>query len=102
MSCSGKLAPLYDNGKYGTTQDSMYIIVNNDIEGNGLVKILNSDLHVFLNKICQWGNFRNEQKIYEYIKFPPITNDKIDNSYINHFFKLSKNEIYCIDKIKNY
>ena len=99
MSCSGKLSPVYDNGKYGTTQDSMYIIVNNDIEGNGLVKILNSDLYVFLNKICQWGNFRNEQKIYEYIKFPPITNEKIDNDYINQFFKLSKNEIKCIDKI---
>jgi hypothetical protein len=100
MSCSGKLSPFYDNGKYGTTQDSMYFIVNNDIEGQQLIKILNSQLYVFLTKICQWGNFRNEQKVFSYLKYPKITDTEIDNEYVNNFFKLSENEINIISQLK--
>lgn len=100
MSCSGNLSPFYDNGKYGTTQDSMYIIVNNDIEGQQLIKILNSQLYVFLTKICQWGNFRNEQKVFSYLKYPKITDTEIDNEYVNNFFKLSENEINIISQLK--
>jgi hypothetical protein len=103
MSCSGKLSPIYDNGKYGTTQDSMYFIVNSDLEGQQLVNVLNSKLYVFLTKICQWGNFRNEQKIFSYLKYPPINNTTINDTtindtpinddYINKYFKLSQDEI---------
>jgi hypothetical protein len=93
LSCSGKLSPLYDNGIYGTTQDSMYIIVNSDIEGKQLVEILNTDLYIFLINICQWGNFRNEQKLFSYLKYPKITNSKIDNDYVNNYFNLTTDEI---------
>jgi hypothetical protein len=98
MSCSGKLSPIYDNGKYGTTQDSMYFIVNSDLEGQQLVNILNSKLYVFLTKICQWGNFRNEQKLFSYLKYPPINNTTINDTtinddYINKYFKLTQDEI---------
>lgn len=96
LSCSGKLKPIYDNGKYGTTQDSMYFIVNSKLEGKQLIRILNSQLYVFLIKICQWGNFRNEQKLFSYLKYPPIINEKINDEYVNNYFKLSKNEINII------
>jgi len=93
LSCSGKLSPIYDKGIYGTTQDSMYFLVDNDFEGEQLVKILNSSLYVFLTKICKWGNFRNEQKVFSFLKYPIITQQEITDKYINDFFKLSKNEI---------
>ena len=48
MSCSGKLSPIYDDGKLGTTQDSMYFIVETQEEGLFLVDILNSNLYKFL------------------------------------------------------
>lgn len=96
MSCSGKLDPFYDNGKYGTTQDSMYILVNSDNEGNKLVKILNTDLYKFLIKICQWGNFRNEAKLLSYLHYPNIINKTIDNDFINEYFGLTKQEIMVI------
>ena len=66
-----------------------------------MVKILNSDLYVFLIKICQWGNFRNEQKFFSFIKYPKITiNDHIDNTFIYNYFKLTNNEIDVIIKFK--
>lgn len=100
MSSSGKLSPFYDNGKYGTTQDSMYFIVNNDNEGNKLVEILNTKLYLFLIKICQWGNFRNEEKLLSYLKYPKI-NKKINDKYIYNFFKLTIDEINIINKLIN-
>ena len=98
MSCSGKLTPFYDNGVYGTTQDSMYFIVDSELEGQQLVKILNTKLYVFLTKICQWGNFRNEQKVFSYLKYPKINDTKIDyikidDVYINKYFNLTQKEI---------
>jgi len=93
MSCSGKLSPIYDNGKYGTTQDSMYFIVNSDLEGQQIVNVLNSKLYVFLTKICQWGNFRNEQKIFSYLKYPQMDDTPINDDYINKYFKLTQDEI---------
>jgi hypothetical protein len=98
MSSSGKLSPFYDNGKYGTTQDSMYFIVLEDHEGEKLVKILNSSLYKFLIKICQWGNFRNEPKLLSYLKYPKIEKEiEINDNYINEYFKLNKNEIMIIN-----
>lgn len=96
LSCSGKLSPIYDSGKYGTTQDSMYFIVNSDVEGQQLVNVLNSKLYVFLTKICQWGNFRNEQKLFSYLKYPPINDIPINDDYINTYFKLSQDEINAL------
>ena len=93
MSCSGKLSPIYDDGKLGTTQDSMYFIVETQEEGLFLVDILNSNLYKFLIKICQWGNFRNEVTLFNYLKYP----NSID---INNYFKLNKEEIDFVNKNK--
>lgn len=99
MSSSGKLAPFYDDGKYGTTQDSMYFFVLDKDSGEKLVKILNSSLYKFLIKICQWGNFRNEPKLLSYLKYPVIaTNTDITDKYINEFFKFDENETKQIQK----
>ena len=76
----------------------MYFIVDSELEGKQLVKILNTKLYVFLTKICQWSNFRNEQKVFSYLKYPKISDTKIDyikidDVYINKYFNLTQKEI---------
>ena len=96
LSNSGKLSPFYDEGILGTTQDSMYILVNSKEEGNIIINTINSDLFTFLIQICQWGNFRNEASLFTYFKYPNfniINNSKIDNEFINIYYKLSEDEI---------
>jgi SAM-dependent methyltransferase len=68
LSNSGKLSPFYDEGILGTTQDSMYILINSKEEGNILINTINSKLFTFLIQICQWGNFRNEASLFTYFK----------------------------------
>lgn len=98
MSSSGKLSPFYDDGKYGTTQDSMYFIVSNKSEGDEMVNILSSELYKFIIKICQWGNFRNEANLFTYIKYPVIDNSKeMTDKYIYDYFKLNQIEINTIN-----
>lgn len=99
MSCSGKLSPIYDDGKYGTTQDSMYYIVDNKEEGEYIINMLNTKFYKFLINICIWGNFRNEPLFMSYLKFPIFT--KINNNfdkYVYDFFDFNKKEIDVIEK----
>lgn len=102
MSCSGKLKPFYDNGVYGTTQDSMYYICDDEQKNNGkfIVDVLDCKLYKFIINICRWGNFRNEANLMSYIKFPKCKNykQKINDEYIYQFFKLSQMEIDLVEK----
>ncbi len=96
LSNSGKLSPFYDEGILGTTQDSMYILVNSKEEANILIDTLDSELFTFLIQICQWGNFRNEASLFTYFKYPDyniINNSKLDDEFINIYYKLSNDEI---------
>lgn len=99
MSNSGKLAPFYDNGKYGTTQDSMYILVLNKKEGDIIVKTLSTKIFKFIITICQWGNFRNEASLFTFLKYPDINMiDKIDENTIYDYYKFTEKEIKSVDK----
>ena len=96
LSNSGKLSPFYDEGILGTTQDSMYILVNSKKEGNVIINAINSELFSFLIQICQWGNFRNEASLFTYFKYPDfniINNSKLDDEFINMYYKISEDEI---------
>jgi hypothetical protein len=99
LSNSGKLAPFYDDGILGTTQDSMYILVNSKKEANVLITSLNSTLFTFIIKICQWGNFRNEASLFTYLKYPDFNIiKKNDDKSIMEYYKLNKQEILFINK----
>lgn len=98
LSNSGKLKPFYDNGMYGTTQDSMYIMVSKKKYGDKIVKILNSDLYKLVVKICKWSNFRNDAKLFSYLKYP-IKIKQITNDNIHHFLQLSNDEINFIQSV---
>lgn len=74
----------------------MYILVNSKEEGNIIINTINSELFTFLIQICQWGNFRNKASLFTYFKyldFNIINNSKIDNEFINIYYKLSEDEI---------
>jgi len=96
MSNSGKLEPFYDDGKYGTTQDAMYIIVNTKREGDIIVKALNTKLFKFIIKICKWSNYRNDVKLFNYFKYPTIM---LNNNNINKYYNLSFSEIEYLGTI---
>ena len=103
LSNSGKLLPFYDDGKLGTTQDSMYILVVSKEEAEIIINTINSELFIFLIQICQWGNFRNEASLFTYFKYPDINiiNDlKIDDNFINKYYKLNKKEIDFLENMK--
>ena len=102
LSNSGKLNPFYDEGIYGCTQDSMYILVDSKIEGNIIVNTLNSKLFIFLIKICQWGNFRNESKLFSYFKYPDyniINNSNINLDILYNYYKIDNNEILFLESM---
>lgn len=104
MSSSGKLSPFYDNGIYGTTQDSMYFLVNDENEGKFMVGILNTKLYVFLINICHWGNFRNEPLLLSYLKYPlwnNLNNIQNMNDFVFKYYDLSVDEIKVIDEYYN-
>lgn len=67
MSTSGKLKPFYDAGEYGTTQNSMFIVVESEREARHIIKRLDelSDLL----KLCQWGLFRTERTLISLLGF---------------------------------
>jgi len=48
----------------------MYILVDSKEEGSVIVNTIKSALFVFLIKICQWGNFRNEASLFSYFRYP--------------------------------
>ena len=102
LSNSGKLSPFYDNGILGTTQDSMYILVNSEEEGNIIINTINSELFTFLIQICQWGNFRNEASLFTYFKYIDINiinQNTIDNEFLYKYFKMNDAEINFVENV---
>lgn len=102
LSNSGKLTPIYDNGELGTTQDSMYILVDNKREADAIINTINTQLFTFIINICQWGNFRNEASLFTYLKYPDyrIINNVNDES-INKYYKLTLDEINFVNSSTN-
>jgi hypothetical protein len=87
--------PIYDNGILGTTQGGIYILVKNEIEGNNLIKFLNSSLIKFIIKSSKWSNFETNKEIFKYIEFPKLKSYSDDEIY--NFFNISEKEIIYIN-----
>jgi len=96
LSNSGKLEPFYDDGVYGTTQDSMYILVDTKTEGNNIVNALNTNLFKFIIKICKWSNYRNEVKLFSILKYPTI---RVTNNTINKYYNITYDEEEYLEEI---
>jgi len=59
VSDSGYLSPFFDNGQFGVTQHSPYMIVNCEEEGNKIVDFLNSDEIQLLLQVTKKSGFFN-------------------------------------------
>jgi hypothetical protein len=53
-------------GEYGMTQDSFGIIIENEIEGNNILKAIKSDkFKNLIKKSCSWSNFRIDYRLFK-------------------------------------
>ena len=95
LSNSGKLSPIYDGGIYGTTQHSMYILVDTEREGITIMNTMKSKLYKFLVDTCKWSNFTNENKLFDYLKYPKEMVSTDDD--VNRYFGLTEDEIEIIN-----
>jgi len=88
----------------GTTNNTMYILVENDREGINIEKFMDTDLVRFLMYITQYSEIpfhKNEFKILNYLKLPNF--DELPENYtendLNKFYNLSSDEIDFISEI---
>lgn len=91
------IVPFYDNGELGITQGGLYILVNDENEGNKLVEYLNSKLVVYLMKATKWSNFETCKQLFWYIPLPTNISEINDNN-VNAYFNLIPEEIMTINK----
>jgi hypothetical protein len=88
----GKLFAFYSDESVGTTNNSMYMEVDNKRQADHLVEFFNSDIITFLMKITQYSaspNHKNEFKILNMLKVPKHMDD----------YNLTKEEKELINKI---
>jgi hypothetical protein len=56
-------------GKYGMTQDSFGILINNKKEGDDILKFIKSETFTnFIKKSCSWSNFRIDWRMFTYFR----------------------------------
>jgi len=96
FSDSGYARPFYDKGKFGLSHHSRAIEVSSNIEGENLVKFLNSKLIKFLVKCRPVSGLAVDFSII--IKqIPSIKNLEINSDEdIYNYFKLTEKEIQLI------
>jgi hypothetical protein len=90
------IVPFYDNGELGVTQGGIYVIVDNENEGNRLVDFLNTKLVVYLIKATKWSNFETSKQLFWYIPFPAVLHE-INDDTINTYFELTEEEKQIIN-----
>lgn len=95
-----KIVPIYDDGKYGTTQGGIYICVENDDDGKRLVNYLKSNLVKYLVRSTKWSNFETIKQIFWNITNPIGIKDVINQETINKYFEFDDEEIKVISMCK--
>jgi site-specific DNA-methyltransferase (adenine-specific) len=95
ISRSGKLSPCYDNGELGMTDGVMWIVVENEIEGQNLINFLNSKLIRFILLVYKWNGF-NEVMILKQLPKIDLSVTLTDTEIYN-IFGVTENEIELIE-----
>jgi hypothetical protein len=90
------IVPFYDNGELGITQGGLYVLVNDEVEGNNLVSYLNSRLIVYLIKATKWSNFETCKQLFWYIPNPMNIDGNITNEAVNSYYGFSQEDIDTI------
>jgi adenine-specific DNA-methyltransferase len=95
---SGYTKPFYDNGVYGITDLSYYVLVKTDKEGENLSYNLNLKLFKYIFDTAKWSGFGTDKVFY---LLPTIKNKKYDDKSLYNCFKLTKDEIKYIENFNN-
>lgn len=93
ISTTDKYKVFIDN--CGMTQSIVFILCENEIEAESIMKILQHPLYIFINNICRWGNFNNI-RILQHFPIPKIEYSGIKEQ-IYEFFDINKKEIEFIN-----
>jgi len=87
---SGYTKPFYDNGTYGVTDLSYYVLVDSEEEGKQLESILTSKLFAYIFKTARWSGFGNDKVFYA---LPKLPKKKYTDKELHTYFKLTDQEI---------
>ena len=96
MSRSGYLRPFYDNGVIGIGSDCFSCLVNNEEDGNYIIKLLESILYTFYININKWSGFHHVKVLQD---LPYIKIENINDKKIYKYFKLNDEEINFVESI---
>ncbi len=96
MSRSGYLKPFYDNGVMGVGGDCFCCLVDNENDGNYIIKLLESKLYTFYININKWSGFHHLSVLQD---IPYIKIDNLNDKQIYEFFKLTEEEIDFVESI---
>ena len=96
MSESGYLKPFYDNGIKGVGGHCFACLVKDEIEGNKIMQLINSNLYTFYIETNKWSGFHNKEVLQD---LPNIINelDEINDKNIYKYFKITEEEIKIIE-----
>jgi site-specific DNA-methyltransferase (adenine-specific) len=95
FNSTGNFNPIYDNGKYGTTQITRWVEICNENEGFNLINYLNSKVIKFVLSNCRWSGAASKV-VFEKIPVIDLTKIYTDIDLYKHF-NLSQEEINLIE-----
>ena len=95
VSNSGYLYPTYDDGKLGTTQACWAVFVKSKIEGEYLVRLLNSKLFTYFINSVKTSGYNN--KLLKLLPYPKGLSDNFTDSDLYARFNLTDDEIKLVE-----
>lgn len=102
LSRSGNLCPSFDDGKYGCSDNFMYLLTDNEKNVDSLISIIESKIYKYISSQFTMNGF-SQEKILR--KFPKIDLSKIwTDIELYKYFYLIEEEIDLIEntiKLKN-
>lgn len=96
FNSTGNFNPFYDDGCYGTTQITRWVVVDGEEEGRNLLDFLNSKLMKYVLGSCRWSGAASKV-VFENIPDIDFSVKRSDGE-IYEFFKLTDIEIETIEK----
>ena len=96
MSRSGYLKPFYDDGLMGVGGDCFACLVQDEKEGNKIIKLLNCKLYKFYIETNKWSGFHNKEVLQD---LPIVINEieNINDENIYKYFEITEEEIKIIE-----
>lgn len=95
MSRSGYLNPFLDNGDYGVLELAYFIKVYSNVEGEYILKLLQSKLYKYITTTYKYSGF-NSHIVLKRLKYPKL--EVLTDQNIYRYFDLTQEEIDLIEK----